>query len=95
MANTFNRSILTTITTLLPVIALMVIGTSATFNFTIAILFGLLSGLITSMFIAPRVWLFLERKHVVRAKDKSAKRNKKEKNRPQEIEELVIPAVND
>lgn len=95
LANTFNRSILTTVTTLLPVIALMVIGTSATFNFTIAILFGLLSGLITSMFIAPRVWLFLERKHVVRAKDKSAKRNKKEKNRPQEIEELVIPGIND
>ncbi len=96
LANTFNRSIYTTITTLLPVVCLMIIGTSATLNFTLAILFGLLSGLVTSMFIAPRVWLFLERKHVVRVKEKSTKRAKKAKEKPNtETEELLIPGIND
>ncbi len=96
LSNTFNRSIYTTITTLLPVICLMIIGTSATLNFTLAILFGLLSGLVTSMFIAPRVWLFLERKHVIKVKEKASKRVTKAKNKAKtETEELMIPGIND
>ena len=93
ISNTINRTILTTITTLMPVVALLVIGTASTFNFSLAILVGLLSGLVSATFIAPRFWLIFERNHVIRSKEKNNKRNQKEKNK--EIEELVIPGIND
>ena len=91
---TFNRTSLVTISTFLPVFVLLIIGTSATFNFSIALILGLLSSVVTVTFITPRVWLFLERKHVIRIKEKSSK-PKKEKKQSNELEELTIPGIND
>ena len=49
---TFNRTIFTTVTTLLPIIALIVLGTNDILTFNVAMLVGLLSGTYSSIMIA-------------------------------------------
>ena len=78
----------------MPLLVLVIIGTSATFNFSIALILGLVASVVTNTFIAPRLWLFLERKHVIRIKEKSVKRGK-ERKQSNELEELTIPGIND
>ncbi|WAA11561.1 protein translocase subunit SecDF [Fervidibacillus halotolerans] len=51
------RSISTSITTLLPVILLLLIGSEAIWNFSLAMLIGLLIGVYSSLFIAAQLWL--------------------------------------
>ena len=55
ISHTANRSILTTITTLLAVTSLLIFGTQGAFSFNIAMAFGLIAGTYSSMFIASLV----------------------------------------
>lgn len=59
---TLGRSIVTTITTLMPVISLIVLGAHEIINFNIALIIGLVAGVYSSIFIASQIWFMIERK---------------------------------
>ena len=59
---TFTRTIYTSITTLLPVIALIVLGSSEILTFNIAMLIGLIAGTYSSIYIATIMFTVLESK---------------------------------
>ena len=97
LQNCTSRSFWTTVSTILPVIALIFIGADATLAFSIAMLVGLISGIFTSLFIAPSFWLVLEKRHMNHLKQKSIKdaqkaTSKKANNGP---EELTVVGIND
>ena len=83
---TFFRSILTTVTTIFPVICLMIWGAHEIFNFNFALLIGFIAGVYSSIYISNQLWLFLEiRKN---------KKPKKDKEDDDEISELEIKGIN-
>ena len=65
---TFTRSILTSLTTLLPIIALLVLGSKDIFTFNVAMLVGLISGTYSSIFIAGLVFIAIERRKIGKPK---------------------------
>lgn len=65
-----TRSIITTITTLCPVVMLIVLGSHEIFNFNIALLIGLIAGVISSIFIASPIWYDLEKLSIGKPKKK-------------------------
>ena len=84
---TFTRTIYTTITTLLPVVILLVLGSSGIFTFNMAMLFGLIAGTYSSIFIATIIFMALEKKNL----------NKKEKVKKvykDDFEEKKIKGIN-
>ena len=84
---TFTRTIYTSITTLLPVIILMLLGSSGIFTFNIAMLIGLLAGTYSSIFIASVIFLMIEKKNI----GKNAKSKKVYKD---DLEEKKVKGVN-
>ena len=68
LSKAVTRSILTTITTLTSVIVLLILGATEIKEFNIAILIGLIVGTFTSMFIAPYVWIKLEKRDRLKPK---------------------------
>ena len=83
---TFFRSILTTMTTIFPVICLMVLGAREIVNFNIALLVGFIAGVYSSIYISNQIWLMLE--------IRSIKKPKKEKKDDDEINEIEVKGVN-
>lgn len=63
---TFTRSIYTTITTLIPVICLIILGSKGILPFNIAIIFGLVAGLYSSCFLAGQIWYVLESRKLIK-----------------------------
>lgn len=59
---TFTRSIYTTITTLIPVVCLIILGSKGILPFNIAMIFGLIAGLYSSVILASQIWYVLESK---------------------------------
>ena len=59
---TFTRTIYTSITTLLPVVVLMILGSSGIFTFNVAMLIGLIAGTYSSIFIAIAFFMMIEKK---------------------------------
>lgn len=57
---TFFRSVLTTVTTIIPVICLMVMGAHEIVNFNIALFVGFIAGVYSSIYISNQLWLILE-----------------------------------
>ena len=57
---TMNRSIYTTLTTVITVSMLAILGVPAIQEFALPILFGLFAGFFSSVFIAPSVWGILQ-----------------------------------
>ena len=96
LQNCATRSFWTTISTMLPVIALIFVGADATVAFSIAMLVGLVSGIFSSLFIAPSLWLVLEKGHMRRLKEKAIrdaeKVGQKKSNGP---DELTVVGIND
>lgn len=86
LRSTLVRSIITTITTLIPVGALIFLGSGEILNFNLALLFGLISGVYSSLFIASQLWYDIEQRH-------HGKRSKKKKTKT-EPEELAIKGIN-
>ena len=68
LSQTLLRSLITTITTLIPVICLVLFGSGEIFNFNVALLFGLVSGVYSSIFIATQILYFLESKNIGKTK---------------------------
>lgn len=84
---TFFRSILTTVTTIVPVICLMILGAREIFNFNIALLVGFIAGVYSSIYISNQLWLILE--------SRSIRRSKKDKsNDVDEVDEVQVKGVN-
>lgn len=91
IAQTLSRSILTTITTMAAIVILAIIGVSSIREFALPVLFGLIAGLFSSVFIAPSLYCLMKD-----ASDKSEKKNinkpakaKKEKKN-KEVKEPVV-----
>ena len=59
-----NRSIITTFTTLIPVVSLIILGSHDIFEFNIALLIGLVTGTLSSIFIASQLWLEIEKRNI-------------------------------
>ena len=86
---TVQRSLYNTITTLIPIVFLIGLGSQAIFNFNFAMLVGLIAGAYSSIFIAAQFWYWVRvnrKPRVVKAKPK------KKSNEP---EEMVILGIND
>jgi len=84
---TFTRSMYTTITTLLPVITLIFLGSKEILTFNLAMLFGLICGTYSSIFIAISLFLYFEGKNM-----KKPKRTKR--IYVDEVEEKQIKGIN-
>ncbi len=73
ISNTLSRSIITTITTLATIIVLSVVcaimGVSTMLEFALPIIFGILAGFYSSVFISAPIWVYLQ-KLAKKAKDK-------------------------
>ena len=82
---TINRNIWTSITTIVSVLTLIFIGLNDIFTFNIAVLIGLIAGTISSLLIGPRIWIFLERRSMLRPDDDDE----------DEVQELKIKGIND
>ena len=95
---TLFRSINTTITTMLPIITLLLFGAREIFEFNIAILFGLIAGAYSSVFLSAQIWRRIElrpkkeKKTTKKDNKKNNKKNgKKDKKQP---EELLVKGIN-
>ena len=84
---TFTRTIYTFLTTLVPVIILLILGSRGIFTFNMAMLFGLISGTYSSIFIATIVFLAIEKKNI-------GKKQKPKKVYKDDYEELSVKGVN-
>ena len=84
---TFTRTIYTTVTTILPVIILLVLGSSGIFNFNMAMLFGLIAGTYSSIFIATIIFMAIEKRNL--GKEKKAKKVYQD-----DLEEKKIKGIN-
>ena len=87
---TMLRSINTTITTMLPIICLIIFGSKEILEFDIAILIGLIAGAYSSILISGSLWVILEYKLQVK------KNNNKKKDKPKKrkVEELSVKGIN-
>ena len=87
IGETFTRTIYTTVTTLLPVVVLILLGSSGIFTFNMAMLFGLIAGTYSSIFIATVVFMLFEKKNL-------GKEEKVKKVYKDDIEEKKIKGIN-
>ena len=85
--STFSRTIYTTITTLIPVIALIVLGSREIMTFNIAMLIGLIAGTYSSIFIAVYIFSLLEQRVL-------GKEQKKKKVYTDSVKEKNIKGIN-
>lgn len=90
MRETVNRSIITTLTALFTVVALILFGAHDIFNFNFALLVGMVAGVYSSVFIAPQLWMLLEYKNI----GKPDKKKWYEVEEKDDIEELKVKGIN-
>ena len=89
LRQTVIRCLVTTITTLLPVLSLILLGSYEILNFNIALLIGLVVGTFSSLFISSQIWMLFEKRNIGRNPNKHwYDDDKKEK------EELQIKGIN-
>lgn len=69
-------SLFSSLTTLLPVIMLLVLGSRSIFTFTFAMLVGMIAGTFSSIFVAPRLWCWIRENYKPKDKPKKNKENK-------------------
>lgn len=86
LQQTLGRSITTSITTLIPVICLILLGSKEIMNFNLALLFGFIGGTYSSIFIAVQLWGLFYKKNI--GKDL------KKKWYDDEPEEKIIKGIN-
>lgn len=90
LQRTATRSILSTFTTILPVVCLLFFGSNAILVFCLALFIGIACGAGSSLFIAAQLWYQIRihqdpKKHV----------KKKHKKKKEELEEMIVPGMND
>ena len=87
MQETFTRTIYTSLTTLIPVLALIFLGSKEILTFNLAMLFGLIAGTYSSIFIAVAIYVAIEKKSLGKVK-------KQKKIYTDEIQEKKIKGIN-
>lgn len=90
LQRTATRSILSTLTTILPVITLLLLGSNAIQIFCLTLFVGIACGAGSSLFIAAQLWYQIRirrnpKKHI----------KKKHPRKKEELEEMIIPGMND
>ncbi len=65
---TMTRSINTVLTVVVVVVAILILGAPTIFNFSLALLIGLLSGVFSSIFIAVPLWGMLKKRQFKKTK---------------------------
>ncbi len=94
---TLFRSINTTLTTMLPIICLIVFGSREIIEFNIAIVIGLIVGLFSSVFLACSFMISIE-KMINNSKNKQAKKapkkDDKKKETKRKVQELSVKGIN-
>lgn len=83
---TIFRSLMTTITTIVPILCLIFFGASEILNFNLALLVGFIAGVFSSIYVSNQLWLILESRRISKPK--------KEKKKTDEVEELKIKGIN-
>ena len=95
---TLLRSINTTLTTLLPIICLIVFGSREIIEFNIAITMGLIVGLFSSVFLSCSIMIIIERmitkNKIKKAKKAPKKDTKKKKETKRKVQELSVKGIN-
>lgn len=81
---TMARSISTSLTTLLPVIALLIMGSREILTFNVALIVGIIAGTYSSLLIAGRLYVLFA----------SKRKNDKKKKTTKEISEKTIKGIN-
>ena len=87
IGETFTRTIYTTFTTLIPIIILLILGSSGIFVFNMAMLFGLIAGSYSSIFISNVIFLMIEKRNI-------GKEEKKKVVYKDDLEEKKIKGIN-
>lgn len=82
VSQSFARTLNTTITTLVAVLLLAIIGVPSVREFVIPIIIGLLSGVYSSLFLSPNLWALMYRE---RAKKNKGGKSKDSKSKVQEV----------
>lgn len=85
-----SRSIITSVTTLIPVVCLIIMGSHEISTFNYALLVGLIAGTYSSLFVATRLWMLFEKRHI----GKTEKKKWYEVDDEDEIEELKVKGIN-
>lgn len=91
---TLFRSINTTITTMIPIVTLLFFGAKQIFEFDIAILFGLIAGAYSSIFLSAQLWRRIELKEKKNNNKKNSKKKKEKKETKREPDELLVKGIN-
>ena len=79
ISETFTRAINTSVTTLIPVITLIVLGSKGILPFNIAIIFGIVAGGYSSILLAGQIWYIIESKKYKDNKENNVKEAKIDK----------------
>ena len=61
ITNTLSRSILTTVTTLVVIVLLAIFGNTTIHEFAFPIIFGLIAGAYSSIFLSASIWVYLRK----------------------------------
>ena len=69
---TFDRTIYTSITTLLPIVALLFLGSREILTFNMAMLFGLIVGSYSSIYISVALFMLFEKRNIWQLQSKAA-----------------------
>lgn len=85
VSHSFVRTLNTTITTLIAVVLLAIIGVASVREFIIPIIIGLVSGVYSSLFLSPNLWALMYRERT--KKNKFGKKDSKTKNGQDVVEE--------
>lgn len=82
----FYRTIMTTVTTITPILCLIFLGSSEILGFNLALLVGFIAGVFSSIYVSNQIWLILEEKKISKPK--------KENKDVDDIDELKIKGIN-
>lgn len=88
LQQTAGRSLITTITTMLPLLALIFLGSASIIPFNASMLAGVIAGAFSSLFLAAPLWYYIR----INRKPK-AKKEKKHKDTG-EVSEWTVPGIN-
>lgn len=81
IAQTLSRSILTTITTMASIVVLAIIGVSSIREFALPVIFGLLAGTFSSVFLAPSLFCLMKNASDKADRNRAVKPKKVKKNK--------------
>ena len=82
---TMTRSINTVLTVVVVVVAILILGAPTIFNFSLALLIGLLSGVFSSIFIAVPLWGMFKKRQFKKTKNNKLVVHKEKKSNDEKI----------